>query len=557
MKKIILTFKKKIALIGVITLSIAAIAVGVQQLVGIYNREALLLPPIPLHADVVKQPPLTYANSLKINFPSDTGTVSQNGCDQAKSDWLNSENLNPGVAMNPKVWHNLHLFIPTGSVLWTSQMSATCGSVIKVHASLYNNTDGNTGARIIKVLRIGNYSGSGAREMWSSAPLSLKSYKILKVKSRTRMVETNWPVTTTFTIGKDWTPGLYAVASINDKDVIENIAPLIVKGEVATSKLLLVHSTITWAAYNGYGGRSAYMGPIDAKRERSRVVSMDRPLVGSGMNHFDRDAIALVQYLEDKGIQVDQIADTDLNRNPSIAKRYGGLIFSGHAEYMTNKIFKTIIAARNNGVNLAFLGSNTAYWQVRLDPSPSGSDRRVAIYRDPQSDPITDPNQISIQFNNPRINMMPSLITGEITSGVHVLGDMKLASKPSWLNLPSTAHLYGWSPNTEIDSSVVGASSPPNAHIIFSGKFNLTRFSKTSPSTNPIILARNLLGQTTWFTTPSGSAVFVAGVNYWACELYYTCMEGNVNEETRGVLQSVTSQVLNLWQTRAIGKQLH
>lgn len=557
MKKIILTFKKKIALTGVITLSITAIAVGAQQLVGIYKQEALLLPPIPIHADVVKQPPLTYADSLKINFPSESGPVSTNGCNQQKSDWLQTENSNPGVQMNAKVWHNLHLFLPTGSVLWTSQMSATCGTVIKVHASMYSRDAGDKNARTIKVLRIGNYAGSGARQIWSSAPIILKRHNVPKVKSLTRMVETNWPVTTTFTIGKDWTPGLYVVASINDKDVIENIAPLIVKGQVATSKLLLVHSTMTWAAYNSFGGRSAYMGPIDAKRERSRVISMDRPLVGSGMNHFDRDAIALVQYFEDKGIQIDQVADTDLDRNPSIVNRYSGVILSGHVEYMTNKIFKTLIAARNNGVNLAFLGSNSAYWQVRLSSSPSGSDRRVAIYRDPQADPITDPAQISIQFNNPRINMMPSLITGEITSGVHVLGDMKLASKPSWLNLPSTAHLYGWSPNTEIDSSVVGESSPPNTHVIFSGKFSLTRFSKTSPSTNPRILARNLLGQTIWFTTPSGSAVFVAGVNYWACELYYTCMEGNVNEETRGVLQSVTSQVLNLWQTRAIGKQLH
>ena len=556
MKKIILTFKKKIALIGAVTLSIAAITLGVHQLIGIYIQEELLLPPIPLHADVAKQPPLTFANSLKINFPPDSGAIPSNGCDPQKSDWLQTENAHPGVQMDAKIWHDLHLFLPTGSVLWTSQVSATCGTVIKVHASMYSNDHGDNNARTIKVLRIGNYSGAGARQMWSSAPIILKRYNLPKVKSLTRMVEATWPITTTFTIGKDWTPGLYAVASINDKDVIENIAPLIVKGQVATSKLLLVHSTLTWAAYNSFGGRSAYMGPIDAKRERSRVISMDRPLVGSGMNHFDRDAIALVQYFEDKGIQVDQIADTDLNRNPSLIDRYSGVILSGHVEYMTNKIFKSLIAARNNGINLAMLGSNTAYWQVRLTPSASGSDRRMAIYRDPQSDPITDPTQISIQFNNPRINMLPSLITGETTSGVHVVGDMKLVSKPSWLNLPSTAHLYGWSPNTEIDSFIGGNFSPPNAHIIFSGKFSLTRLPKSLPVTDSKILARNLLGQTLWFTTPSGSAVFVAGVNYWACELYYTCMEGNVNEETRGVLQSVTSQMLNLWQTRSIGKRL-
>jgi hypothetical protein len=34
-------------------------------------------------------------------------------------------------------------------------------------------------------------------------------------------------------------------------------------------------------------------------------------------------------------------------------------------------------------------------------------------------------------------------------------------------------------------------------------------------------------------------------------------MEGNVPAETRGVLQSVTEQVLYLWQKKAVGKTLH
>jgi hypothetical protein len=331
---------------------------------------------------------------------------------------------------------------------------------------------------------------------------------------------------------------------------------LIIKGKIGASKLLLIHSTLTWTAYNSFGGRSAYQGPVNAARERSRVVSMDRPILGSGINHVDRDAIALVQFLESKNIQVDQIADTDLNRNPSILSHYNGVILSGHAEYMTRRIFTSLIAARNNGINLAFLGSNTAYWQVRLESSPAGSDRRIAIYRDAETDPVTNPNLISIQFNNPRINMLPSLITGETTAGVHVVGDMKVVEKPNWLTIPLDAHLNGWSPNTEIDSSVVGNFAPTNPHIIFSGKFRLTRLTKQNPALTAILASRSYEGQTIWFTTPSGSAVFVAGVNYWACELSYTCMEGNVNENTRSTLQSVTEQVLNLWQTKAVGKVL-
>jgi hypothetical protein len=134
---------------------------------------------------------------------------------------------------------------------------------------------------------------------------------------------------------------------------------------------------------------------------------------------------------------------------------------------------------------------------------------------------------------------------------------MKIVSKPNWLNLPLDAELKNWPKNTEIDSVVTSNFSPPNIKTIFSGKFVLTSgpHSNHLPR-NPNLRLRNYLGQTAWYTTPSGSAVFIAGVNYWACELNYSCMEGTVDEGTRSILQSVTQQVLTLWQTKAVGKRL-
>ena len=550
-------FRKELTVAGVLTVTVLAMAIGVQQLMSIYDQGDHLLPLLPTHADVAVQPKLKYLDSLKTTFPPDIRRITPSGCSHQSPDWQSIENNNTGVAMDSKAWHDLHLFIPNGSVLWTNQVSATCGNLIKVHASLYGGDIQDKNPRTIRVMRVGYYLGSGAREMWSSPPISLKRYNVPNVKTLTRMVETRWPVTTSFTIGSDWSPGLYVVATVNDQNVIENIAPLIVKGELGASKLLLIHSTLTWATYNSFGGRSAYMGPINAARERSRVISLDRPMIGSGLNHFGRDGIALVQFLESNGIHVDQIADTDLDRNPSIISHYSGIILSGHPEYMTNRIFKSLLAARNNGINIAFLGSNSAYWQVRLESSPIGSDRRIAIYRDPTTDPVTDPTLISIQFDNPRINMMPSLLTGETTAGVHVVGDMSLVNKPSWLNIPDKAQLYGWSPNSEIDSVISNNFSPSNVHLIFSGKFRLVRLPKSSDPTKSVAMHRSYLAQTIWYTTPSGSAVFVAGNNYWACELSYTCSEGNVGDSTRSILQSVTQQVLSLWQTKAIGRTLH
>ncbi|MEN9325158.1 MAG: hypothetical protein RL414_912 [Actinomycetota bacterium] len=564
MKRLLLSIRHKIAPVGIFLLASGAIFLGIQQLASIGSPGDNSLPDLRQHADIPLQTRLTFDESLSQQFPDDapdamgsTGKITSS-CSAQSRGWLNQENQGLGVAMNPEQWHNLHLFMPHGSALWTNKMSATCGETIDVHASLVGNKKRiDQSPRTIEVLRVGYYFGSGARLVWSSVPISLKKYPMPKARTANRMVETNWPTIAQFTIGADWTPGLYMVVSTNSNGQYENFAPLIVRAPTGTSKLLLVHSTITWAAYNNFGGRSSYKGPGNPVKERSRVISMDRPIIGSGINHVNRDAVALIQFLEEKGIEVDQIADTDVDRYPSLVKSYSGIILSGHPEYMTNRIFRTLMAARNNGINLALLGSNAAYWQVRLESSPTGQDRRIAIYKNALTDPVTSPSQVSIQFNNSRINLMPSLITGQTTAGVHVKGAMKLISKPRWLDIPNDAVLQNWPKNTEIDSVVRGKFAPKNIKVIFSGKFELTKMGHSPLQAKyEVLMSRSYLGQTAWFATPSGSAVFIAGVNYWACELNFSCMESTVDEGTRTTLQSVTQQVLTLWQTKAIGKRI-
>jgi len=166
-------------------------------------------------------------------------------------------------------------------------------------------------------------------------------------------------------------------------------------------------------------------------------------------------------------------------------------------------------------------------------------------------DPETDWQKVTTEFGNPRINTPPSLLTGEKTAGVHVTGTMNAVSIPRWLNIPANSTLSGWAANSEIDSMATGPAAPPQEHLIFSGKFSLVNPSPASLRAN-----RSLMAQTIWFTAPSGSATFVAGINYWPCEVSYTCPEGAVNDSTRILLQSITSQVLTLWQNKTVGKSL-
>lgn len=62
--------------------------------------------------------------------------------------------------------------------------------------------------------------------------------------------------------------------------------------------------------------------------------------------------------------------------------------------------------------------------------------------------------------------------------------------------------------------------------------------------------------QTIWFTTPSGAAVFDAGLTTWACNLLLSCVSHSVSAPTEQLMQTVTSRILALWQTKAIGANL-
>ena len=62
-------------------------------------------------------------------------------------------------------------------------------------------------------------------------------------------------------------------------------------------------------------------------------------------------------------------------------------------------MFDAFEKARDQGVNLAFLGANAAYWQTRLEPSSRNVANRVMVsYKNAALDPIADPALKTDQF---------------------------------------------------------------------------------------------------------------------------------------------------------------
>ncbi len=520
------------------------------------NTQVQKFPPFILHPDLPHRAMESFAASQKVSLPADNSPFVNSTCPTLPTTWVANENKLPGVKMKQSDWKNLDLSAAEGSALWLDQTSVSCGSTVKIHAALYssNDTPQTNIPRIFAAWRIGYYHGAGAREVWRSHPFKLRKGVASTSRKSTRLTEANWPVVTSVTIGNNWTPGLYLILSFSAFGQIENIAPLVVRSPVGTSKLLMMNSFLSWEMYNSFGGRSGYFGPgkdgLSDSGERSRIVSFDRPLVGSGSYSVQRDAIPFIQFAEKHGLSVDQETDLDINQWPSITKKYSGIIVGGHAEYFTNRIFNTFIADRNMGTNIAILGGNTAYWQARLQPSKYGPDRHIVMYRTATQDPARELSQITIAFADKRLNTPPNLISGEQTSGVHVYGSLLPIKIPIWLHVSHTLPISGLSTDSEVEATTNNVAQPPHVHVLYSGVMSWRDVARHR-------LARKLpVGQVDWISFPSGSALFNAGLSTWNCQLSDACVDLPFNAPSQNLIRSITLQVLTLWQTPKVGNSL-
>ena len=496
--------------------------------------------------------PMSYEDSLRISAPADLSPI-EGGCPNNQAGWVIKENKKVGISGDLKQWRKINYSSPRGSALWINKSSATCGDSIQVFASKYNSSRFDRSKRSISVIRLGWYNGSGGHEYWSTKKFFLKEQKVPETTGLLHTVETKWNPTAAFTIGKDWAPGFYLVVTKNRKDKIEAIAPLIVRSKLHDSTLALMHSTLTWQAYNNFGGYSLYRGLGDSDEarvnNRSRTVSFDRPYSGSGAVHINRDAIALTQFIEKQGFDIDHYADTDIDAKPSILKSYNGVLFGGHPEYSTRRIYEATFAARNSGVNLAFFSANSFYWQARITSSTIGASRQVSVFRDEKEDPEQDEYFKTVRWQSDSLYLPPNLLTGGLTSGVHVGGALIARDVPTWLKIDTSTLLGPWGYENESEATYEGSTHPANTRIIFAGEFKKGGQSNEDTSTVRV--------ETSWYKTPSNAAVFNGGLSLWSCEILESCVNAYFDDLTRIKLQSITSQVLSLWKIRGVATTLN
>ncbi len=169
---------------------------------------------------------------------------------------------------------------------------------------------------------------------------------------------------------------------------------------------------------------------------------------------------------------------------------------------------KGAATANAGGVNLAFLGANACYRQIRLQPTSVGPNRLQVCYKDAAEDPIAQP--------------AAGTHDGQLEPGARSTIPSRRSSAPCTSR--SGPRPTWWSP-TRRRGSTTGATSPTATPSAPSSSASTTATSRPSPARrNADVLAHSPVpGQSNWsdityYTAPgngggvlaSGSASFVS-----------------------------------------------
>jgi hypothetical protein len=240
----------------------------------------------------------------------------------------------------------------------------------------------------IQIYRLGWYGGSGGRLIASTQNAGRPQ------PHEAGETGANWPVTDQLTLPNDAVSGYYLVRvgllggpqAGNGAATIEVVRP----PPDRRSQILVQVPVNTWEAYNPFGGRSLY--DSNSPLGRADAVSFQRPYQTGYLQTFEWE-IQLVRFLEREGYDVSYQTDVDTHRDPSTLLQHRLVIVDGHDEYWTSRIRDAFGAARDAGTNLAFVGANIGYWQVRYE----NDENTIVSYESP-ADPISDPALQTVQF---------------------------------------------------------------------------------------------------------------------------------------------------------------
>ena len=278
---------------------------------------------------------------------------------------------------------------------YTSQTSLLPGETLRLHVST------SPAARYrVEVYRVGWYGGAGGRLVGcvpGCASDEAGTPQPHPDPDGNGETVAGWPVTDELPVPSDAVSGYYVANLLLTSGPYRGEAStvfFVVRAPAARRSVVLVQVPVnTWQAYNNWGGKSLYNVNSTDGAPANRV-SFDRPVAPQGQWPIVWE-VPLVRFLEREGADVSYQTDVDTHVQPATLLDHRLVMTSGHDEYWTKEMRDGFDAARDKGTNLAFMGANNGYWQVRYEDGT----RTMVGYKS-GADPIADPALRTILFRD-------------------------------------------------------------------------------------------------------------------------------------------------------------
>jgi hypothetical protein len=361
-------------------------------------------------------------------LPGATQTTLASGVVVPTAPWLIAENQRPGTLD----W--IVNFVQPDHALegFASQVSAVSGDDV----TLFINTTAK--AVQVQAYRMGYYQGLGGRLVYQSDMVAAGPQPAPTV-SALGTVSCPWSPTLSFTVNTTWPPGCYLLKLVGNGGQ-EQFVPLTIRDDASTSAYVFQNSVTTWQAYNLYGGYSLYYGPTAKGQDfanRARAVSFDRPYPqtwASGAADFVGNEFPLLYNLESLGLDLAYWTDIDLHANPQLLANHRCLFSLGHDEYWSRPMREAAQLYSAGGCNLAFLGANACYRQIRLENTAVGPNRLQVCYKSAAEDPMTvqDPSLTTVNWNQAPLDEPESTLIGSTYQSIGADANMVVRDASSW-----------------------------------------------------------------------------------------------------------------------------
>ena len=414
--------------------------------------------------------------------------------------WVQAENAKPGTS----AWNVTNGGKPGDLEGYANQVSAVQGDTV----TLYVSTTAPTFH--VEAYRLGWYGGKGGRLVWQSAEMPGQKQAAATFTPGINMTEAHWNPSLRVTIDGHYPPGCYFFKLVGS-NTVQQLVPLTVRDDSSTAAYVVQNSVTSWQAYNDWAGYNLYQGANGAFATRSRIVSFDRPYArGLGQSDFLGLEFPLIGLMEQLGLDVTYITDLDTHLHPERLLNHKAYFSLGHDEYWSKEMRDGVEAARDKGVNLAFLGANASFRQIRFEPSSLGPNRHQVCYKSADEDPIrgTNPALMTVNWREAPVSRPESEMIGQQYECNPVMTDMVIVDPTAWIfqgaNVQAGQHLTQ-AVGSEYDRFDPNQAGPKNVQIF---------------AHSPVVChGRASFADMTYYTALSGAGVFSTGSIVWITKL--------------------------------------